>query len=96
MRKWLDRFKKHPWLWLFLVSFEAGFLAAAVQGIYVGENCYTFDFAAFIVCTIVYALFFLLPIFLTLIHGAALFCYPEDVWWKRYFIKCQQIGRAHV
>ena len=76
MKKWLDLFKKHPWLWLFLVSFETGFLVAAVQGEFAGENYYTFDYATFIVCTIVYALFFLLPIFLTLIHGAALFCYP--------------------
>lgn len=91
MKKWLDRFKKHPWLWLFLVSFETGFLVAAVQGEFAGENYYTFDYATFIVCTIVYALFFLLPIFLTLIHGAALFCYPEDARWKRYFIKCQRV-----
>lgn len=73
MKKWLDRFKKHPWLWLILVSFEAGFLVAAAEGSFVGDTYSSFDYATFIMCAIVYALFFLLPIFLTLIHGAALF-----------------------
>lgn len=91
MRKWLDRFKKHPWLWLILVSLEAGFLAAAAEGSFVGDTYSSFDYASFIVCTIVYAFFFLLPIFLTLINGAALFCLPEDARWKSIFIKCQRV-----
>lgn len=91
MEKWLDRFKKHPWLWLILVSFGAGFLVAAAQGSFVGDTYSSFDYATFIMCAIVYALFFLLPIFLTLIHGAALFCHPEDARWKRFLIKCQRV-----
>ena len=84
MKKWLDRFKKHPWLWLILGSFGAGFLVAAAEGSFVGDTYSSFDYATFIVCAIVYALFFLLPIFLTLIHGAALFCHPEDAGGKGF------------